>query len=77
MARDVEAGVEPAFDVVTARSFGPPETTLRLARRLIHDGGTIVISEPPTGERWDQGFLHELGLDDERIGPVRVFHVKP
>ena len=77
VARDVEAGVEPAFDVVTARSFGPPETTLRLARRLIHAGGTIVISEPPTGERWDQGFLQGVGLDGERVGPVRVFHVKP
>ncbi|HEX6658411.1 MAG TPA: RsmG family class I SAM-dependent methyltransferase [Ilumatobacter sp.] len=77
VVHDVEAGVEPAFDVVTARSFGPPDTTLRLARRLTHAGGTIVISEPPTGERWDQGFLQELGLDAERIGPVRVFHVKP
>jgi 16S rRNA (guanine527-N7)-methyltransferase len=76
IARNVEAGAEPAFDAVTARSFGPPETTLRLARRLIHAGGTIVISEPPAGERWDQGFLGELGLDDERVGPVRVFHVK-
>jgi 16S rRNA (guanine527-N7)-methyltransferase len=76
VARDVEAGREPAFDAVTARGFGPPETTLRLARRLIHEGGTIVISEPPTGERWDQGFLRELGLDEQRIGPVRVFHVK-
>jgi hypothetical protein len=51
--------------------------TLRLARRLIGEAGTIVISEPPTGERWDQDLLDELALESERIGPVRVFHVKP
>jgi len=76
VVRDVEAGSEPAFDVVTARGFGPPEFTLRLARRLIHDGGRIVISEPPAGERWDQGLLGELALTSDRVGPVRVFHVK-
>jgi 16S rRNA (guanine527-N7)-methyltransferase len=77
IARDVEAGVEPAFDVVTARSFGPPDITLRLARRLTEAGGAIVISEPPTGEqRWNQGFVDELGLTSEPIGPVRLFHVK-
>jgi len=76
IARNVEAGVESVFDVATARSFGPPETTVRLARRLVGLGGKIVISEPPTGERWDQDFLRELGLTDERVGPVRVFHVK-
>jgi len=77
VASGVEAGTEHPFDGVTARGFGPPEMTLRLARRLIAEVGTIVISEPPTGERWDQGLLDELALESERIGPVRVFHVKP
>jgi 16S rRNA (guanine527-N7)-methyltransferase len=76
VARDVETGTEAPFDVVTARGFGPPEMTLRLASRLIGEGGAIVISEPPTAERWDQGLLDELDLDSEKIGPVRVFHVK-
>ena len=76
VARDVEAGAEPPFDAVTARGFGPPDVTLRLARRLVWEGAAIVISEPPTGERWDQDLLRGLGLDDERVGPVRVFHVK-
>lgn len=77
VAHEVEVGSEPPFDVVTARGFGPPEVTIRLARRLIaDDDGTIVISEPPTGERWNKGVLTELGLESERVGPVRVFHVK-
>jgi 16S rRNA (guanine527-N7)-methyltransferase len=76
VAHDVEAGREPPFDAVTARGFGPHEQTLRLARRLIHPTGRIVISEPPAGDRWDQGFLDELGVGEDRVGPVRVFHVK-
>jgi hypothetical protein len=36
-----------------------------------------VISEPPRAEqRWNQGFVDELGLTSERLGPVRLFHVK-
>jgi 16S rRNA (guanine527-N7)-methyltransferase len=76
VARNIEAGVEPRFDAVTARGFGPADTTLRLARRLIRECGAIVISEPPHGERWDHGLLQKLGLEDRRVGPVRVFHVK-
>ena len=76
IARDVVAGRQAPFDAVTARSFGPPERTLRLARQLVADGGRIVISEPPSGERWDPHLLGDLGLVSERIGPVRVFHVK-
>ena len=76
IADDVEAGRERFFDAVTARGFGPPETTLRLARRLISGNGRIVISEPPSGERWDQDLLDELGLASERVHAVRVFHVK-
>ena len=77
IARDVGTGDEQPFDAVTARGFGPPEATLRLARQLVTDDGTIVISEPPTGERWDQPLLAELCLVSQRVGPVRVFHVKP
>ena len=77
VAQEVEAGIEPPFDAVTARGFGPPQVTLRLARRLVDDHGAIVISEPPAEEqRWNQGFVDELGLTSERLGPVRLFHVK-
>lgn len=69
----VAAGEVDAFDVVTARGFGPPEFTLRLATALCRVGGTIVISEPPSGDRWPEDLLDELGLDTARIGPVRRF----
>ncbi len=38
IADAVGSGIEPAFDVVTARGFGPPDTTLRLAARLLVRG---------------------------------------
>lgn len=67
-----DGGVEP-FDVVTARGFGPPEITLRIAAAFRGPGGRIVISEPPEGDRWDPELLVELGLSARRVGPVRVF----
>jgi 16S rRNA (guanine527-N7)-methyltransferase len=77
IARDVEAGRERPFDAATARGFGPPAITLRLARRLISRDGVIVVSEPPTGDRWDPELLRELGLEGDRMGAVTMFHVKP
>jgi 16S rRNA (guanine527-N7)-methyltransferase len=74
-ARAVERGQLAAYDVVTARSFGPAEQTLRIGRRLMGVGGMIVISEPPAGDRWDQRVLAELGLDSERSGKVRRFRL--
>lgn len=73
VAREVEAGSTSQADVVTARGFGPPEPTLRLARRLLQPGGRIVISEPPTGERWTPELLDELGLRLERSPGIAVF----
>lgn len=61
------------FDVVTARGFGPPEFTLRTARRLTD--GVIVVSEPPGDDRWDPALLAELGLVARRVGAVRRFDV--
>ena len=77
LAERVEAGDEPAFDVVTARGFGPPEATLRVARALTHQTGMVVISEPPTGDRWPKHLLDELGLTARRVGAVRVFTPTP
>ncbi|NNE10811.1 MAG: methyltransferase domain-containing protein [Ilumatobacter sp.] len=75
LAREVEARRTAAFDVVTARGFGPPEATLSLACRLLADGGRIVISEPPAdvGDRWEVELLDRLGLRSRRHGAVRVF----
>jgi 16S rRNA (guanine527-N7)-methyltransferase len=68
------------FGAVTARGFGPPETTLAIARKLITETGRVVISDPPAGNRWPVGVLEELGLvrsvHSEELGRVSVFHVK-
>lgn len=74
-SRDVEAGRIPRYDVVTARGFGPPATTLSYARRLVRDDGVIVISEPPSGDRWDTDLVQRLGLRSEAVGAVRRFVV--
>ncbi len=43
-----------SFDVVTARSFGPPPWVAECAAGLLRPGGILVVSEPPGsgGERW-------------------------
>ncbi len=73
LTRRVGSGTVPAFDVVTARGFGPPDVTLRVATKLVTGSGCIVISEPPTGDRWDLTLVAALGLTRTRIGPVSVF----
>jgi 16S rRNA (guanine527-N7)-methyltransferase len=70
-------GHRHGFDAATARGFGPPTTTLRAATGLVRPGGTVVISEPPTGDRWDHGVLEDLGVESQRLGPVRRFVVRP
>jgi 16S rRNA (guanine527-N7)-methyltransferase len=70
---EVAEGVCPLFDVVTARGFGPPDATLRTAVALLGRTGRIVISEPPSGDRWNPELLSELGVRGERHGPVGVF----
>lgn len=73
VVRDVRSGTVPPFDAVTARGFGPPEYTLRTAVALLDHSGRAVISEPPSGDRWDQDLLAELGVHTDRQGVVRVF----
>lgn len=63
-----------SFDIVTARGFGPPEDTLRAGLALIGPAGRVVISEPPTDDRWDPSLLDELDVRRERVGAVSVFH---
>lgn len=65
-------GLDP-YDVVTARGFGPPEVTLGFAVGLVAPEGRIVISEPPTGDRWDPELLASVGRRQTRHGPVSVF----
>jgi len=61
-----------AFDLVTARSFGPPAVTAECAARFLKVGGVLIVSEPPkdTGiERWNTEVLAKLGLEPQ--GRVR------
>ncbi|MGH9066655.1 MAG: 16S rRNA (guanine(527)-N(7))-methyltransferase RsmG [Acidimicrobiales bacterium] len=60
---------EPAwrqcFDVVTARSFGPPAVTAECGAPFLRVGGLLVVSEPPPGSeegRWPPDELARLGL---------------
>jgi 16S rRNA (guanine527-N7)-methyltransferase len=50
------------FAAVVARGFGPPQSTVAVARSLVAPGGRIVVSEPPAGDRWDPTWLRDLGL---------------
>jgi 16S rRNA (guanine527-N7)-methyltransferase len=62
------AGRQPqyrgSFDVVTARSFGPPAVVAECAAPLLRIGGRVVVSEPPGGApaRWPTEGLVLLGL---------------
>ena len=58
--------LEGRFDLVTARSFGPPGVVAECAARLLAPGGVLVVAEPPeaerSAERWPTEGLAELGL---------------
>jgi 16S rRNA (guanine527-N7)-methyltransferase len=51
-------------DAAVARGFGPPATTLGVASAVVRPGGTIVVSEPPTGRavRWPPELLRSCGV---------------
>ncbi len=55
-------GRRGTFDLVVARSFGPPATTLECAAPLLRPGGRCVVSEPPTARSWPRDGLMKLGL---------------
>ena len=64
LARDAE--LRAAFDLVVARSFGPPAVTAECAVGFLRAGGDLVVTEPPDGgrasERWDASGLESLGF---------------
>jgi 16S rRNA (guanine527-N7)-methyltransferase len=74
---EVDAGNRPPFDAATARGFGPPSVTLSMACALIGPDGRIVISEPPSGDRWDPELIRSLGVVREPAGHVSVFRRLP
>ena len=53
------------FDLVTARSFGPPAVTAECATRFLKVGGCFIVSEPPNDDspsRWKPDAVGQLGL---------------
>jgi 16S rRNA (guanine527-N7)-methyltransferase len=55
-----------AFDLVVARSFGPPAVLAECAAGFLAPGGHLVVSEPPEAtleERWPPQALSELGFE--------------
>jgi 16S rRNA (guanine527-N7)-methyltransferase len=60
------------FDLVVARSFGPPAATAECGAPFLRTGGDLVVAEPPGGRpgRWDEAGLAALGLEIGR----RVSH---
>jgi 16S rRNA (guanine527-N7)-methyltransferase len=62
--------LEGAFELVTARSFGPPAVAAECGARLLAPGGVLMVAEPPDGaataDRWPDDGLAVLGL-----GPAR------
>jgi 16S rRNA (guanine527-N7)-methyltransferase len=68
--RAEEAGRDPlhrgAFDLVVARSFGPPAPTAECAAPFLVVGGVLVVSDRPDEDgdsgRWDEAGLARLGL---------------
>lgn len=54
-----------AFDLVTARSFGPPPATAECGAPFLRTGGSLVIAEPPEWDprRWPSSALELLGLE--------------
>ncbi|MFN8017369.1 MAG: RsmG family class I SAM-dependent methyltransferase [Acidimicrobiales bacterium] len=53
-----------SYDLVVARSFGPPAVTLECAAPLLRAGGAFVGSEPPDGSleaRWPADGVARLG----------------
>jgi 16S rRNA (guanine527-N7)-methyltransferase len=54
-----------SFDLVTARSFGPPAVTAECGAQFLKIGGALIVSEPPDDldpNRWNQAKLDGLGL---------------
>jgi 16S rRNA (guanine527-N7)-methyltransferase len=57
------------FDLVAARSFGPPAVTAECGAPLLHIGGVLLVAEPPASpaERWPAGGLEQVGLTDDGV----------
>ena len=63
------------YDAVVCRGFASPEVTATLARPLLKNGGTLIVSEPPTFDpsRWPADLLNRLGFDPPEFRPGVVY----
>jgi 16S rRNA (guanine527-N7)-methyltransferase len=74
-AEDVGRGAgRGSFDLVVARSFGPPAVVAECAAPFLVVGGRLVVSEPPDTDptaRWPAEGLADFGLSlvDHPVGP--------
>jgi len=63
------------FDLVTARSFGPPPVTAEIGAGFTAVDGILVVSEPPAPtERWPAEPLHRLGFDPPAFAEAAGAH---
>lgn len=64
LAREPE--LRGTFDLVVARSFGPPAVTAECAVGFLTAAGALVVTEPPdpaaASDRWDPTGLRSLGF---------------
>lgn len=64
-----DATLRAHFDLVVARSFGPPGVTAECAAPFLRPGGTLVVSEPPARAgapaRWPPEGCAALGLEPQ------------
>jgi 16S rRNA (guanine527-N7)-methyltransferase len=72
-----EAEHRGRYDLVTARSFGPPHELAECAAALLAPEGVLLVSEPPVQDvsRWPAAQLEVLGLgpaDVTRHDGVRI-----
>lgn len=67
--RAEQAGRGPmraSMDVVVARGFARPSTTIECAAPLLRPGGALVVAEPPGApERWPANIIEQLGMTQE------------
>ena len=64
-----QPGHRGAYDVVTARAFGPPGRTAECGVGFLRPGGVLLVAEPPTvdDDRWPAAGLAGLGLVDDGV----------
>ena len=59
------------YNAVVCRGFASPDVTATLARPLLKNGGTLIVSEPPVSDpsRWPAELLNRLGFDPPECRP--------